>query len=47
MTSPDAWLPNRAIKIRRTGVWPGPGIADDWMIVQDPVVVEDAVIIQR
>jgi hypothetical protein len=66
MTSPDALLPNRPIKIKRTGVWPGilqylgglmlvglaaffgiwqgPGIADDWMIAQDTIVVEDALI---
>jgi len=66
MTSLDALLPNRPIKIKRTGVWPGifrylgglmlvglaaffgiwqgPGILDDWMIAQDPVVIEDALI---
>ncbi|NGP17031.1 hypothetical protein [Devosia aurantiaca] len=66
MTSPDALFPDRDIKIKRTGVWPGlfrylgalmliglavffaiwqgPGIVDDWMIAQDPVIVEDALI---
>ncbi|QQR39917.1 hypothetical protein [Devosia rhizoryzae] len=66
MTSFDNVLPQRPIRIKRTGVWPGifrylgallllglalffaiwqvPGVADDWMISQDPVLVEDALI---
>ncbi len=66
MQSSDTLLPDRPIKLKRTGVWPGvwqylgalllsglalffavwqtPNIVDDWMIAQDPVVIDDAVI---
>lgn len=66
MNALDDLLPNRPIRLKKTGVWPGifqylgalllvglalffaiwqgPGVIQDWMIAQDPVVVEDALI---
>ena len=62
----DTILPDRPIRISKTGIWPGifhylfglmflalagfigfwqaPGIVNDWLISQDPVTVEDALI---
>lgn len=64
MTDLASVLPNRPIRVKKTGVWPGifqylgtlmllgvasfiaiwqgPGIVEDWMISQNPVVVQDA-----
>ncbi len=66
MTVLNDILPNRPVRLKKTGVWPGifqylgalmlvglalffaiwqgPGVVADWIIAQDPVLIEDAII---